>query len=54
VVAAGVAGLRRGHLDLDVITLDGASRLAIALPTDLDDPHELCGRLLELLVPGRR
>jgi hypothetical protein len=52
VIAAGVAGLRRGGLDLDVVTPYGASRLAIALPADLQDPHELCGRLLELLVPG--
>jgi hypothetical protein len=54
VVAAAVAVIRRGRFELDVVTPDGATRIAVALPADLDDPHELCGRLPDLLVPGGR
>jgi hypothetical protein len=52
VVAASVAALRRSGLTLDVVTPEGAWRLALQLRERVDDPHELCGRLLELTAAG--
>jgi hypothetical protein len=52
VVAAGVAELRREGLTLDVVTPEGATRIGLPLQTILDDPHELCGRLIELTAPS--
>jgi hypothetical protein len=54
VVAASVAGLRRSALTLDVVTPEGAWRLALQLRERVNDPHELCGRLHELTAAGER
>lgn len=52
IVVAPIAGLRPEVLTLDVVTPDGASRIGLPLHARVDDPHELCGRLLELARPG--
>lgn len=51
VVVAVIAGLHPGVLTLDVVTPEGASRIDLRLWARLDDPHELCGRLVELAAP---
>jgi hypothetical protein len=51
VVVAAIAELQREVLTLDVVTPDGAARLRLPLYARVDDPHELCGRLLELAAP---
>jgi hypothetical protein len=53
VVAAAVASLRRGGLDLDVVTPSGASRFRVPLGT-VNDPHQLCSGLLELAAARGR
>jgi hypothetical protein len=51
VVAVAIAALRRDLMTLDVVTPDGANRLPLHLHGHVDDPHELCGRLLEIAAP---
>lgn len=51
VVAVAIAALRREVMTLDVVTPDGANRIPLQLNADLVDPHELCGRLLEVAGP---
>jgi hypothetical protein len=51
VVAVAIAGLEREVLTLDVVTPDGANRIPLQLNADLTDPHELCGRLLDIASP---
>jgi hypothetical protein len=51
VVATGIAELQPGVLTLDVVTPGSASRLRLPLHVRLDDPHELCGRLIEIAAP---
>jgi hypothetical protein len=51
VVVAAIAALQPEALTLDVVTPDGAARLRLSLYARVDDPHELCGRLLELTAP---
>jgi len=51
VVAVAIAELRREVLTLDVVTPDGASRIPLHLNAHVRDPHELCGRLLEIAAP---
>lgn len=51
VVAVAIAELQREVLTLDVVTPDGAARIDLTLQASVDDPHELCGRLLEVAAP---
>jgi hypothetical protein len=51
VAAAAIARLRPDALTLDVIIPEGAVRLELAMYARVDDPHELCGRLLEVAAP---
>ena len=51
VVAAGLFALQPDVVTLDVVTPDGASRVSLPLHARVDDPHELCGRLLEVAAP---
>ena len=51
VVAVAIAELRREVLTLDVVTPDGATRIPLHLNAHVRDPHDLCGRLLEIAAP---
>jgi hypothetical protein len=51
VVIAAVTRLQPEILTLDAVTTGGASRIILPLYARVDDPRELCGRLLELAAP---